>query len=43
MVGVEHIPELVERSIAAIKKTPAGSLMDHGKIVVRGKHYTQFE
>lgn len=35
VVGVEHIPELVERSIAAIKKTPAGSLMDHGKIVVR--------
>lgn len=33
-VGVEHIPELVERSIDAIKKTPAGALMETGRLVV---------
>jgi len=37
VVGVEHIPELVERSIDAIKQTPAGELMDKGRIVVLGK------
>lgn len=34
VVGVEHIPELVERSIDAIKQTPAGELMDKGRIIV---------
>jgi hypothetical protein len=33
-VGVEHIPELVDRSIDAIKQTPAGSLMDMGRLEV---------
>ncbi|KAG0578065.1 hypothetical protein M758_5G196400 [Ceratodon purpureus] len=33
-VGVERIPELVKRSIDAIKQTPAGHLMDKGRIVV---------
>ncbi|CAM6007734.1 unnamed protein product [Sphagnum balticum] len=33
-VGVEHIPELVDRSIDAIKQTPAGSLMDMGHLEV---------
>lgn len=33
-VGVEHIPELVDRSIDAIKKTPAGALMETGQLVV---------
>jgi protein-L-isoaspartate(D-aspartate) O-methyltransferase len=39
-VGVEHIPELVKRSIDAIKQTPAGHLMDKGRIVVHGKQQT---
>lgn len=39
-VGVEHIPELVKRSIDAIKQTPAGDLMDKGRIVVHGKQRT---
>lgn len=33
-VGVEHIPQLVERSIDAIKMTPASSLMEMGRLVV---------
>ncbi|CAK9854924.1 unnamed protein product [Sphagnum jensenii] len=33
-IGVEHIPELVDRSIDAIKQTPAGSLMDSGCLEV---------
>lgn len=33
-VGVEHIEELVDRSIDAIKQTPAGYLMDKGHLVV---------
>lgn len=36
-VGVEHIPQLVERSIDAIKMTPASSLMEMGRLVVHGK------
>ncbi|KAG0578067.1 hypothetical protein KC19_5G202600 [Ceratodon purpureus] len=39
-VGVERIPELVKRSIDAIKQTPAGHLMDKGRIVVHGKQHT---
>jgi hypothetical protein len=35
-VGVEHISELVERSIDAIKKTPAAPLMEKGHLVVHG-------
>ncbi|KAH8948972.1 hypothetical protein BDL97_10G005800 [Sphagnum fallax] len=31
-VGVEHIPELVDHSIVAIKQTPAGSLLDNGHL-----------
>ncbi|XP_073390137.1 protein-L-isoaspartate O-methyltransferase 1 isoform X2 [Physcomitrium patens] len=34
VIGVEHIQELAERSIDAIKETPAGELMDKGRIVV---------
>uniref|UniRef100_A0A7I4E0N4 protein-L-isoaspartate(D-aspartate) O-methyltransferase n=1 Tax=Physcomitrium patens TaxID=3218 RepID=A0A7I4E0N4_PHYPA len=34
VVGVEHIAELVEGSIDAIKETPAGELMDKGRIEV---------
>lgn len=33
-VGVEHISELVERSIDAIKMTPAASLMENGHLEV---------
>ncbi|KAG0581003.1 hypothetical protein KC19_4G217200 [Ceratodon purpureus] len=33
-VGVEHISELVERSIDAIKMTPAAALMEKGHLVV---------
>lgn len=35
-VGVERISELVERSIDAIKSTPAGSLLEKGHLVVHG-------
>lgn len=35
-VGVEHISELVERSIGAIKMTPAASLMENGHLEVHG-------
>lgn len=36
-VGVEHIPELVERSIDAIKRGPAGYLLDNGRVEIHGK------
>jgi hypothetical protein len=36
-VGVEHIPELVDRSIDAIKRGPAGALLDKGIVEVHGK------
>ena len=39
-VGVEHIPELVDRSIKAIKKTPAAYLMDGGNLVVHCTHFS---
>jgi hypothetical protein len=35
-VGVEHIPELVDHSIVAIKQTPAGSLLDNGHLNIYG-------
>lgn len=37
-VGVEHISELVERSIDAIKMTPAAALMEKGNLVVHGRN-----
>ncbi|CAM6104095.1 unnamed protein product [Calypogeia fissa] len=33
-VGVEHIPELVDRSIDAIKRGPAGHLLDNGQVEI---------
>lgn len=36
-VGVEHIPELVDRSIDAIKRGPAGHLLDNGQVEIHGK------
>lgn len=36
-VGVERIPELVERSIEAIKQTPAQFLLEKGSLSLHGK------
>jgi hypothetical protein len=35
-VGVEHIPELVDRSIVAIKQTPASYLLDKDHLNIYG-------